>query len=136
MRTKEKDILLICKGHFNKDKHETVYDALKAYQCEYTGSEEKYMPDSAIFHYICDTAEEFFKPRFWRLLLDGMDGITHDIDMARTGLLPTIYPDKEIKLTYKYLIDKIRSELCMLQVRNDDGWIIDLSDYADGEKVI
>jgi hypothetical protein len=136
MKTKETDILMICKGHFNQDKFETTYDALKAYQCEYTGCPIEYMPDSAIFHYICDTAEAFFKPRFWRLLIDGMDGITHDIDMAKTGLLPTIYPDKEIKLTYRYLIDKIGSELCMLQVRDDNEWIIDLSDYEEGEKVI
>lgn len=132
-RTKEKDILHICKGWFDKDKHETVYDALKAYQAKYTGCEEKHIPDSSIFRFILDTAKEFFRPIDWELLMT--DGFTNDIDSAAFGMLKNIYPDKEIKLSYKYLIDTIRSRLCMLQVRNDDEWIIDLSDY-DKEVII
>jgi hypothetical protein len=135
MKSKETDILMICKGHYNKDKHTSVYDALKAYQCEYTGSEEKYMPDSSIFNFILDTAEKFFRPIDWKWLIT--ENFVHDMDMARTGLLKNIYPESEIKLSYKYLIDSIRSRLCMLPVRDfNNEWTIDLSDYDDCKIII
>lgn len=126
---------MICKGHYNKEKYISTYDALKAYQCEYTGCEEKYMPDSSIFNFILDTAERFFRPIDWKRLIT--ENFVHDMDMAVTGLLKNIYPESEIKLSYKYLIDSIRSRLCMLCVKDDNGnWIIDLSDYKDIKFII
>jgi hypothetical protein len=134
VKNKEKDILLICKGHYNSDKHKTTYDALKAYQCEYTDSEEKYMPDSSIFSFILDTAKVFFKPLDWERLI--RDGFVHDMEMAKTGIVKALYPEKIITLSYKYLIDTFISSLSLLPVGNNNEWIIDLSEYKDIEEIV
>ena len=42
-RIHEKDVILICKGWYNKEKYESVMDALKAYQCEKCGTSLEYL---------------------------------------------------------------------------------------------
>ena len=133
-RNKEKEILLICKGHYS-DKYESTYDALNAYQVGYTGCEEKYITDGNILTFILDAVKEFMQPfDYWYEFIK--EGLIHDIDMAATGMIPRLYPEKEIKLSYRYLINKLASSLCSIQVRNDDGWIIDLSEYGDIKEIV
>lgn len=130
---KEKDILMICKQHYSK-KFTTTYDALKAYQSKYTGCEEKYITDGNILTFVLSTAKEFFTPFDWYWLIK--DGIIHDIDMASTGMIPQLYPEEKIKLSYRYLISKLISALCGLQVKNENGWIIDLSEYDNVKEIV
>lgn len=124
-----KDILLICKGHYNKEKYDSPIDALKVYQAEYSGCEKKYITDETILTILLDVAKEYFKDFEWYWWMF-KEGIVKDIDFAQSGLMPKKYPEREIKLSYQYLIEKFIIGLCMLPVKdNKDNWIIDLSEY-------
>ena len=124
-----KDILLICKGHYNKEKYNFSIDALKAYQTEYCGLEPNCINDGIVLNILLDVAREYFKDFEWYWWMF-KEGIIKDIDFAESGLMPKKYPEREIKLSYQYLIEKFILAICMLPVKDDnDNWIIDLSEY-------
>ena len=45
MRTTEKDILMICKGHYDKEKHKNLEEALDAYYREHYGITKESLPN-------------------------------------------------------------------------------------------
>lgn len=133
MRTKEKDLLMICKGYYN-NKYHTTFDALKAYQSKITGCSVENITDMHIFNSLLNAAVDFFYPNDWKQLIT--DGLVNDMLYAQSGIMPEIYPEKDIKITYRYLIDKFIMILALLQVKENDEWIIDLTDYQYVKEII
>lgn len=137
---KEKDILMICKNHYNK-KYKSTIDALRAYQSKYTGCNEEYITDKDILEFVLDSASKFFNKIDWINLI--RNDLVQDIDFASYGISPylikndsSITSSNTIELTYRYLITKISIVLCLLNVKENGKWIIDLSEYNGITEII
>jgi len=128
---KSKDILQICKGWYNKDKFNTILDALKAYQCKETYCESQYMNLSSIYLWLIDTAKEIFTIDDWSNLF--IYTIPEDLRFNTYNLKSQGY----YAFDYEYFCGLIISKLTLMDVKNDSGeWIIDLSEYENVKKIV
>ena len=129
--TKSKDILLICKGWYNKDKSDNELEALKAYQSMRTGCESKYITIDNIYTWLLETATDFFTPYDWWTIFHNK--IPSDLRMNKYS--PEYYP--HVELNIEYLCSLFIRTLCGLDVKNNNGTcIIDLSKYENVKEII
>lgn len=127
-RTKEKDVIHICKGWYDEDKHNSTIDALRAYQVEICETDPKYVtPESILIFSLYPVAEMYFTSRYWIWMFK--DNVRRDIKRADMTRRP-------IDLNYEYVCDLFISAIQGLQVKNDDGWIIDMDGYRELKHVI
>ena len=133
MRTTEKDILLICKGHYD-NKYKNLEEALDAYyRKHYCISKEKMPVLSYKFMlslWFNRCVEVFLQPdtirSFWFYVIV-------DENFAEKRFLN----EKGCTEFYEVLYHRIVTWLMLLDVKDEDGnWKIDLSDYADIDCVI
>ena len=134
MRTTEKDILMICKGRYNHDKHENFEAALDAYYREHYLISKEDLPILShkflLTLWFNDCVKAFLKPEtmnsFWFHVI-------HNESMAEKCFLN----EDGCTEFYDVMYHRIVTWLTLLQVRDENGnWIIDLSDYEDVDFVI
>jgi hypothetical protein len=127
MRTFAKDVLKVCKGHCS-DEYKTTFDAVKAYQAEHTGSSIEHLSDETVLRFMYRVVDELFTLFDYKELI--RDRLMRD------------YSFKDMRgfsfeFSYRYVAELFMRQIQSMRVRNDDGsWIIDLSDYEDGEQLI
>lgn len=134
MRTTEKDILMICKGHYDHDKYETLETALNAYYAKhyrYPGEDVKPLSYRFMLQlWFNNCVETFLQPdtirSFWRNV------IVEEAFQEKRFL-----NENGCTEFYEVLYHRIVTWLILLDVRDKDGnWKIDLSDYEGIENVI
>lgn len=127
----EKDVILMCKGHFDIEKHGTLEEAFIAYYHKYYGCED-YIPDSRFLlglflkpavMYILDTiGDSFTRERFVKEILNtGVE--INDIDS-----------NLENEDFYSRLYNRVVGFIKYQRVKDDKGNI--LLDLGSGEDVI
>lgn len=133
MRTTEKDILMICKGHYS-DKYKTLEEALGAYyRKHYSFPKEKIPTLSYKFMlslWFNNCVKEFLQPdtmhSFWLYVIKE-EAYQEKRWMNENGCTEF----------YEVLYHRIVTWLVLLDVRDKNGnWKIDLSDYEEVEFVI
>lgn len=120
MKTTGKDIMMICKGHFNHKKYKTVKNALEAYYRKEYRIVKEVVPDLTFFSLfsflIKDCIKEiitvnnlnaFFENVISKVILNNFNGNNHE-----------------------YAFNTVVNWLASIKVKDqNDNWIIDLSDY-------
>lgn len=127
MKTREKDVLLICKDWYDKKRDNyadnPIIDALLDYQSIKTISKKEYLTASDISVFcLLPAAKAFFNTHEWvELIQDRM--------IKRASI--EAYRGKITEVNQEYVNQLFISELNSLQVKKNqnDEWIIDLSDY-------
>lgn len=59
MKNTNFDIMLICKWHFDRTKHQTIKDALRAYISSYTGVENNLVSEQNIINFLSSAVQEY-----------------------------------------------------------------------------
>ena len=127
MRTFAKDVLKVCKGHCS-DEYKTIFDAVKAYQSKWSDTPIKHLSDENVLSFMYAVADELLTPFDYRELI--RDRLMKDYSFRNI-------PGFSFKFSYRYMAELFMRQIQSMRVRNDDGsWIIDLSDYKDGEQII
>jgi|GEM_PF-5921665 len=128
MKTTKTDILRICKGHYNQEKYNSPYEALRAYQIKYTGCEPEHINEQAVlsFFYAIEV-DSFLQSYHYKEMIK--DRLIHDYEMS-------LYNYANFEISYKYMVELYIRQLSMIQVKEGENWIIDLSDYKQGDLVI
>lgn len=127
MRTTEKDILMIVKGHYNHNKYKSLEKALDGYYRKHYGISKKELP--VLSHrfmltlWFNDCVKEFLIPEtiqsFWRYVIQ-----------EKTFKEKYWFNENDCTEFYEVLYHRIVKWLHLLKVRDDDGnYLIDLSDY-------
>ena len=127
------DVIMICKGWFDEDKHLSVMDALRGYYMREYGMAEEFVKDLFILTVILmPAAEEYLSKR--ELLRFSLSLLSVQYDTAKGHYVPV---NEGYDTALKFLIDSIVSEIRMLMVKDSLGRdIIDLSEYSEKEPVI
>lgn len=123
MKDFKKDVLRICKGHYSA-RYKTKFEAIKTYQANWSGSDVKYISDVEVFRFISLIADEFFTAKDYKAII--LDRIVRDLEYKPLC-------GETFTLSVKTLADAYIGQLCSLQVKDGEKWIIDLSDYPDNE---
>lgn len=122
MKTTAKDILMICKEHYDHEKYGCLEDALDAYYRKYYGVYENSMLPLR-YEFMCNLwlrkcVAEFATPKN----IGGLWAVLFAIEFPIT--------EEDINRDYWFqLFDRIVNWLHFLPVRDGDTWLIDLSDY-------
>ena len=120
-RTINKDILLICKQHFDKTKHTNTVHALQSYLSRITAlpGPEIYLIDGAKY-FLVDCAKEFLDQEILlETFTNTLENIAYSYEIA----------NKRFNV-YEGILECLITSLHMLQVKESNGdWIVDLSDY-------
>jgi ABC-type uncharacterized transport system YnjBCD substrate-binding protein len=123
MRCKEADVLMICKGHYNQEKHKSTFDALIAYHAQWSGLDPKFLDEGSLIQVMLrPAAKKYFRAQDWD------DVYTAICDREEFwSRLP--------KENWKSTVLIIRLDL--LQVREGDHYIIeDMRYYENDENII
>lgn len=134
MRTTEKDILMICKGHYDKDKHEDLESALDAYYRKYYCVSKEEIPVLSykfmLKLWLNSCVEAFLQP-------DTIRSFWHYVIVEEAFAEKRFLNENGCTEFYEVLYHRIVKWLILLSVRDKDGnWKIDLSDYDDIDYVI
>jgi hypothetical protein len=131
-RTTEKDILMICKGHCDKEKYKNLEEALDAYYRKYYGVPKKQLPYlSHKFVYdlwLKECVREFLIPEkkeefIWNVLIE-------ESLKERDFLGKNCFGEEPVTDFYDVMYYRITKWLAMMKVKDHQGnWIIDLSGY-------
>lgn len=138
MKTTEKDILMICKGYYDKEKHKSLEDALDAYyRREYDVSKESLPTLSYEFMFSL-----WFKYCIREFLIPEKIGEFYHNMIAEESLPEKNYfgvncfnkePAKDF---YEVMFHRCVKWLQLMKVRDKDGnWVVDLSDYAEHDAI-
>lgn len=131
-----KDIILLCKKHYNTEKFKTLLDALNAYYHKHYGCEEIQMDYKFAVNL-------FLKPTIEFLLNE--DRIR---SFMYNGLFEESCNEKSLFNVdgctdfYEVLYHRLTSWICLQKVKKKNGetgewrWIIDLSDYKENVDII
>lgn len=132
MKNQNHDVIMICKGWFDEDKHKSVLDALREYYMREYGMAKEFTKDSYILEVILmPVAIEYFSMQeLWKIMssllstqYDATKGFYLPVDGYATAL--------------KFIIDSVITEIRLLMVKDSFGRdIIDLSGYKEEEHVI
>lgn len=139
MRTTEKDILMICKGHYNKEIHKNLDEAMDAYYRKHYLVPKEQLP--VLTHkfiyslWLKECIRVFLTPEkkgeFLRCVV--IEESWHEKDFLGKNL----YGDPPVTDFYDVMYYRVVSWLSGMQVRDEKGnWIIDLSDYENIEHII
>ena len=134
-KTLGKDILLICKGYYNKEKYKSVLEAFNAYyHTEYLCEDITMDEGFAIQLFLKPCVKEFLKEREVNWFCENylFKVSMHEIGLSHDRMLRK----KEVKeMSFdEVLYYRLISWLCCLQVKDyNNEWIIDLSDYHSRE---
>ena len=127
MKTKEKDILMICKGYYDHEKHKTLEEALDSYYRKHYGISKEEIP--VLTHrfmlslWFNNCVKEFLTPEtirsFWWYV------ISEEAFQEKRWL-----NENGCTEFYEVLYHRIVKWLIFLNLKDDEGnWIIDGSDY-------
>ena len=134
-KTLEKDILLICKGYYDKNKYKSVLEALNAYYHREYGCEDIIMDEGfALNLFLKPCVKEFLKEREVNLFCENylFQQSMHEVGILHDRIFRKI-DVKEMSFD-EVLYYRLISWLCCLRVRDyNNEWIIDLSDYHTRE---
>lgn len=133
MKTTEKDILMLCKEHYDHDKYKTLEEAMLAYYNKHYRYEEN-KADAISYKFIVTLwinacIKTFLNPETqnsYLLYVVNQESI-HERNLRDS---------KDAVDYYEAFFYRAVTWLCLLDVRDKDkNWIIDLSDYfnADNE---
>ncbi len=129
MKNTEKDILMICKGHYDKEKHKTLEGALDAYYRKYYCISKKDIPVLSykfmMTMWFNRCVEVFLTPErirnFW-----------HNVIVEESFQEKRLLNEKGCTEFYEVLFYRIVKWLTLLSVKDEDGnWLIDVSDYTE-----
>lgn len=130
MRDRYTDIIKICKGYYDKDKYDSVLSAIKSYQSKVCGVDEKYITYDDVLNFgLFKTAEKYFKQSDWIEMLKERIW-KNDI------LFQSLFHKDDVNFDGAYICNLLIGQIDGLQVRDDHGWSIDLSDYQEKEIII
>lgn len=125
-----KDIIMLCKGRYDKKKYPTLLDALNAYYHQEYGCSYIEM-DYKFANFL------FIKPTILYCL-----NYDNSYSFLNNGLFEDTYEERNNHLTNfdEVLFFRMIKWICLLQVRDQDEdgkwhWIIDLSEY-EGKDII
>lgn len=122
MKSTAKDILRICKGHYDSEKYDSVEAALDAYYRVHYGVSKERMPVLSpkfmVELWLVPCVKTFVTP-------ENFTGFCSTVLEGRFG----IATQPEQNGFYEVLFDRLVLWLYGLPVRKGDEWIIDLSEY-------
>lgn len=128
MKTTTKDVILLCKGWYNKEKYPTKLDALKQYyRKNYSEDFEEYLNESFLFKAVLVDVLKWLTLKYPDRLVKFIDGYL--------SYGETIFwiPD-ETNQNYEYqMFYRIVNFLARLQMRGDGLIEIDTSEYFTDE---
>lgn len=133
MKTQNHDVIMICKRHYDMDEHDSTIAALREYYKREYAMEEQFTTNMNIFKVLLmPVAEEHFHASEWKEILLDLFSASYDI---KRGLC---YPaDGTRDEMFNHVFSKVVTAIELFQVRDGNGnWIIDLSGYKNGEKII
>ena len=125
MRTTEKDILWICKGHYDKEKYPKLEDALtQYYKINYDDIKETLSYEFMYKLWFRSCVKEFLTPgrihMFWYYV------ISEECMNEKISLFNGIRMDD----FYEIMFWRVAKWMMMLSIKKSDGtWFIDMSDY-------
>ena len=129
MKNTENDILMICKGHYDQEKHKTLEEALDAYyRKHYCISKEKipFLTHRFMLHLWFNRCVEVF------LTPDRIMGFVKNVIVEEAYQEKRWLNEDGCTDFYDVLFHRIVTWLILLDVQDDDGnWIIDVSDYSE-----
>ncbi len=139
MRTTEKDILMICKGYYDKEKHKTREDAFDAYYKKYyrVGEGHNYHLSHKMIYdiWLKDCVRAFLTPdkigEFTFYVVD-QEALQEKAVMGKNcfGKIPETD-------FYDVMYHRIVTWLQLMKVRDNFGkYLIDVSDYQEHEFII
>ena len=132
MKSQNNDVILICKRHYDSDKHKSAILALREYyKREYVMEEEFTTNMHILTVLLLPVAEQHFRTRDWETLL--LDLFSTDYEKEKGFYFPADGTRSEI---FDRILNKIMTKIELLQVRNNGEWVIDLSEYDDGEQIV
>jgi len=126
MKTTEKDILLLCKKHYNVEKYKTLEEALDAYYRKEYGVSKKDLP-VLTYEFMCylwmfPCIKAFLTedkiPLFLQYIFN--EKCCYEVGLSNHNGCTEFYD---------VLFHRIVKWLCLLQVKESGKWIVDLSDY-------
>jgi len=134
MRTTEKDILMICKGRYNKEKHENLEAALDAYYRKHYEIPKEELP----------VLSHEFMMRLWFnrcvetfLQADTIRSFWYYVIVEKAYEEKRYLNQDGCTEFYEVLYHRIVTWLQLLDVRDENGnWKIDLSDYEGLDYII
>lgn len=131
MRTTEKDILLLCKGHYDHDKYKTLEEAMLAYynkHFRYETNQVDVIPYKIIVNLLLNECiKAFLNPETQNSF------IWYIINQESIKERQLSNSEKEMDY-YEIFFHRATTWLCLLDVRDKGkNWIIDLSDYFNND---
>lgn len=132
MKSTEKDVLMICKGHYDHRKYKTIKEALDEYYRKNYRVSKEIVPELS-YHLIVN----FFLNECIKTFIttDTISCFLYKIILEET--LEEKIKDNVSTEFYKILYYRIVKWLSSLRVMDKhDNWIIDLSDYKVYEDIV
>lgn len=139
MKTTEKDILMICKGYYDKEQHESLEEALDAYyRREYDVLKDE-LPELSyefMFSLWCKPCiREFLIPEKIGEFYHNM--IAEESFPEKNYLGVNCFNKEPAKEFYEVMFHRFVKWVNCMRIRDKDGnWIIDLSDYAGHDNIV
>ena len=134
-KTQGKDIMLLCKGWYNKDKYKTLKDALKAYYHKYYDNED-IDPDYGFIDRVLlkPAIQELLTDRFKHLFVSCLfDTDGFDIWKFDKMMIKELSYEEELYYRLTKFLHGLR------RYENDNTELIDTNDYwliVDGHKAL
>ena len=126
MKTMAKDVILLCKGWYDKEKYPTVLEALKQYyRVKYSDQFEEQLNESFLLHIVLEqTMQEIV-----RKYPDRMVGFVNLYLITKRGIWG--YNDGNNDYDHQ-LFERITSFLASLKMRGEGFIEINTDDYFEG----
>lgn len=115
-------LIWVCKGHYNHDKHDSVYQAVQACIAEITGSN---VEDIRLRSFIYWTTKCF----------EELNLCNHYPRILQECFKNAAFDSKQT-ISYEEILEQMFSVLALLRVRKDGEWIIDLSDLEGIKEIV
>lgn len=134
MRTTEKDILWLCKGNYDTEKYPRLEDALDFYYRKYYDVSKEYIPELS-YEFMID----LWMSSCVNIFLNEKTKNSFMYYVIRNKSFKEKYEigcKNKCKDFYEVLFWRIVLWMRLLQVKNEENWIIDLSEYHDLEENI
>lgn len=129
MKNTENDILMICKGYYNQEKHKTLEDALDAYYRKYYCIPKEKLPVLSyrfMLHLWFNRCVEVF------LTPDRIRSFWQNVIVDEAFQEKRWLNEDGCTEFYEVLYHRIVTWLILLNVKDDKGnWVIDVSDYTE-----
>lgn len=128
MRNQNHDVIMICKGWYDTDKHKSIQDALRQYYMREYDMQEQFVMDLYILEVILlPVVEEYLSKKLLTHVLLSMFTPQYDFIAHRFYV-----PVEGREIAMKYITNRLITEIARLRIKDSDGSIIiDLPECND-----